>query len=435
MSNKSAAAVQSDALALLSASTAVSARVQRMRAEVAALVPALRDQSEAAERQRYVTHDISQRLGEIGVFDLGTPQEYGGLAAGARELVEILREVGRGDGSAGWLATTAANNHLLMAAYPEQAVKDVFGSGVTARGPRLVGASFFARKVGSARRTQDGWMVRGRWGFASGCRTADWGIVGVDLEGEGVTGRGLALLPREHYEIVDDWHTAGMAATASNTIITKEEVFVPEHRLFNLAEMPSRMSALRDRYSGRAFSWQDQSRMVVLTMNLAAVALGIGEGALECFQDMAPKRTPFNLPYATIADCPASQMGVGRARAQLDMARVTVECVADGVDRASENGLDFTASEATRLHMTLVMCIRQCVQAVAELEEALGTSAFALNNPIQRYHRDIRTLASHGAIRFDPLSEISGRDALGLPPHPMFAGGLPDTDKPKTTAQ
>ncbi|MGU7773518.1 acyl-CoA dehydrogenase family protein [Burkholderia sp. MR1-5-21] len=414
---------------LFSPDSTLSESAALMRREVAELVPALRAQADEAERQRSLTMDISKRLGEIGVFDLGTPMEFGGLAAGARDIVEVLREVGRGDGSAGWLAGTAANNHLLVVAYPDEAVREVFSTGRSLNGPRLVAASIFARQVGTARRVDGGWMIRGRWGFASGCRTAEWAMVGADFDGENGPARGLALLPRETYEILNDWNTAGMAGTASNTIVIENEVFMPAHRMFDLAELPARMDALKDRYQGAAFSWRDQARIVVITLNLAAVALGMAEGALECFVQQAPKRTPFNLPfYPTIADCPGAQISAGRSQAGIDVARGTVERVADGIDRLSAARLDLTQIEATRMHMELVFAIRLCSDAIADLESALGSAAFALANPVQRFHRDIRVLCSHGAIRFDPLAELSGRDALGRSEDKTFAGGLPNVE-------
>ncbi|MFD4509355.1 hypothetical protein [Streptomyces sp. NPDC058457] len=113
------------------------------------------------------------------------------------------------------------------------------------------------------------------------------------------------------------------------------------------------------------------------------------------------------------------------ALTRVDAARAVVERIADGIDRISAEGLDATPVEATRLHMDLVFSIRLSTEAIADAETALGSSAAVLSNPVQRYHRDVRVLASHGAIRFDPLAELTGRDALGRTVDPTFAGGLP----------
>lgn len=399
---------------------------RRISSRVAEFVPEMRARAVQAEQQRALVAEVSQRLADIGVFDCGTPAEYGGLASGARDLVEVLAAVGRGDGSAGWLAGTAANNHMLALVYPDETVREIFDDGVAPSGPRLVAASIFARQVGTARRVDGGWMMKGKWGFASGCRTATWAIVGADFTGnDGRPGRGIALIPRTAYEILDDWNVSGMAATSSNSIVTTEEVFVPERRFVDLAEMPSRMNGLKDRYSGVPYTWGEQARIVVITLNLAAVALGMAEGALECLVTQAPKRTPFNLPYPTIADSPGTQIVTGRVEAGVDAARAVVERVADGIDRISAESLDLDPVEATRLHMDLVFAIRLCAEAIADAETALGSSAAILSNPVQRYSRDIRVLQSHGAIRFDPLAELTGRDALGRNASAGFAGGLP----------
>lgn len=414
------------ALDALAPSAMLTDTARRMRDEVLELVPEMQKQGPEAERRRALTEEVTARLKEIGVWDLGTPVEYGGTAAGARDLVAVLEAVGKGDGSAGWLAQAAATNHNLVLAYSDEAIAEVFDGAADVPGPVLTGASVFARKVGHAVAVPGGWKVKGRWGFGTGCRTATWNMVGADFEKpDGTPGRGLALLPASSCRIIEDWEVTGMSATASNTIVADEEVFVRSDQFFDLREMPERMSGLRDRFTGGAFAWSSEARIVAITMNLAAVALGLAGGALESFLGSAPKRTPFNLPYPTIADSPAIQVVVGRSQAGIDVARAIIERVAEGIDEISADGSDFTPVEASRTHMDLVFAIRLCRDAIADLEEALGSSVAILSNPIQRAHRDLRVLASHGAIRFDPLAELTGKDALGRTFDPTFSGGLP----------
>lgn len=399
---------------------------RRMRDEVLEFVPEMQKLGPAAEQGRGLADEVNRQLKQIGVWDLGTPIEYGGTASGARDLVEVLEAVGRGDGSAGWLAQAAATNHNLVSAYSDEAVAEVFATSADVPGPRLVGASVFARQVGSAHAVSGGWNVKGKWGFATGCRTATWAMVGADyVKPDGTPSRGLALLPTSTCRIIEDWNVTGMSATASNSIVADEDVFIPADRFFDLHEMPDRMNGLHERFAGLAFGWPSEARIVAITLNLASVALGLAEGALESFLGSAPKRTPFNLPYATIADSPGTQIVVGRSQAAIDAARSVVQSIADGIDRNSLEGLDFTPIEASRTHMDLIFAIRLCRDAIADLEEALGSSVALLSNPIQRAHRDLRVLASHGAIRFDPLAELTGKDALGRNLDPTFSGGLP----------
>lgn len=400
---------------------------RRLRDEVVDLIPLLREQAPEAERLGALTDKTAAALSRVGVFDVATPVEFGGYALGARDLVEVIAAVGRGDGSAAWLASAVSGNHVMVLAYPQQAVDEVFADSKTWTGPLVVGASLFATRVGEARRVDGGWAVRGRWGFGSGCKHAAWAMVGVEVDNGGdAPARGQVILSRDQYRILDDWHVMGMSATSSNTLVADEEVFVPEHRFLRMADLPHRLDGLRGRYQGAGFLWGSQARVLAVTLATAANALGMGRGALECFADQARKRKPFNLPYATVADAASTQVTAGRARAMLNVAQAMIERHADAVDERSLCGQDFSEDEASEFHMDLIFAIRLCADAADALQVALGSSTISMSNPVQRFVRDLRVLSTHGAVRFDPMAEINGRDVLGLEQIRMFAGGLPN---------
>ncbi|WP_067671184.1 acyl-CoA dehydrogenase family protein [Nocardia miyunensis] len=398
---------------------------ERISRQVAELVPLMRQTAPEAERLGRLTLETVGALSAAGVFALTAPVELGGHAVGARDLLEVIATVGRGDGSAGWLAGTAAANNVLALAFPQQTVDEVFALADGWNGPLVVAASLFATKVGSARKVDGGWQVRGKWGFGSGCKHAAWAIVGVEFEDENGVGRGQALLSRDQYLILDDWKVMGMAATSSNSITAETEVFVPEHRFLRITDMPGLMNSLRGKYTGRGFTWSAQARVLAVTLANAANALGMARGAQDCLAEQAPARKPFNLPYPTVADMPSAQVTAGRVRAMINAAQAVLERHADAIDRRSEQGGDFTEDEANEVHMDLIFAIRLCVEAVDAILDALGSSAVSLRNPIQRFARDLRVLSTHGAMRFDPMAEINGRGVLGVEPFPMYAGGLP----------
>lgn len=400
---------------------------QRMRDQVIDLIPLLRDQAAEAERHRALTEETAAALSKAGVFDIATPVEFGGYALGARDMVEVLAAVGRGDGSAAWVASAASGNHVMVLAYPQQAIDEVFAGSNSWIGPLVAGASLFGTRVGKARKVDGGWAVRGKWEFGSGCRHAAWSLVGVEADaGDGVPARGQVILSRDQYRILDDWQVMGLGATSSNTLVVDEELFVPDHRFLSMADLPQRMNELRSKYQGAGFLWGAQARVLAVTLATAANALGMARGALECFADQAGRRKPFNLPYPTVADAASTQVTAGRARAALNVAQATIERHADAVDERSLCGEDFSEEEASEYHMDLIFAIRLCAEATDAVQIALGSSTVSLSNPIQRFARDLRVLSTHGAIRFDPMAEINGRDILGLEPFRMFAGGLPN---------
>ncbi|WP_211370443.1 hypothetical protein [Nonomuraea turkmeniaca] len=122
---------------------------------------------------------------------------------------------------------------------------------------------------------------------------------------------------------------------------------------------------------------------------------------------------------------PSTQVAAGTARAMINAVEATILGHADEVDRRALAGIEFTGAEESEITMDLVYAVRLCADAIDKLQLAIGSSTVSLKNPIQRFARDVRVLATHGAIRFDPLAELSGRPLLGLEPFPMFAGGVP----------
>jgi indole-3-acetate monooxygenase len=105
--------------------------------------------------------------------------------------------------------------------------------------------------VGAAARVTGGWKVTGTWPFASGRQNAEW-IGGTcvmmeggspidDSDGPGPTTR-FCLMPAEHWEIRDTWHTFGLRGTGSHHVALTD-VFVPDE---NFVEFPFGASFARD---------------------------------------------------------------------------------------------------------------------------------------------------------------------------------------------
>ncbi|WP_200306181.1 acyl-CoA dehydrogenase family protein [Streptomyces adelaidensis] len=389
------------------------------------LVPLLRRNALEGEEIGALTPETLQALHEAGMFKIMLPPEVGGDALGARDTVEVVSAVAEGDGSAAWTVFVTGGIRMLLN-FPEQTVEEVFKEVDTWVGPLAVGASVFSPVVGAARAVEGGFLVSGKWAFGSGCRHAAWAVVGVGYEdANGNPRRGMALLGREQYTILDDWKVMGLKGTSSNSIAVEEEVFVPEHRVLDMADLPATMERVRERYSGLAFRKGMRALMITTCLSNVAVALGMARGTLDCFVEQARVRKPFNLPYPTVADMQSTQVSAGTARAVINAAEAVILRHADEVDRRALAGEDFTAAEESEITMDLVYAVRLCAEAMDRMQHALGSSTVSLKNPIQRFVRDVRVLATHGAIRFDPMAEISGREVLGLEPLSMFGGGLP----------
>jgi indole-3-acetate monooxygenase len=396
---------------------------RKMRDEVAALAPLILKSAAESELIGSTTPQVLEALGAVGYFGISMPIEFGGAALGARDITEVITAASMADGSVGWMGFVAGGIRNLLT-FPERAIEDVFGQSRTWVGPLAVGASVFSPVVGDARIVDDGFMVKGKWFFASGCKHARWAVVGIGWDDRGAPRRGMAILSSDQYEIVDDWHVMGLKATSSNSITAREEVFVPAYRTILAADFPMAMEALRGRYQGLGYRTSGLGLMLVTCLSNVSIALGMAKGCLRFFIEQVKARKPFNLPYDTIADAPSTQVTAGYVHAMIGAAEAVIHRIADEVDRRALADQDFLPQEESLCTMELVYAANLCGEAIDKMQLCLGSSTVSLKNPIQRFARDVRVLLTHGAIRQDPSAEIAGRNVLGLPPLSMFAGGL-----------
>lgn len=398
---------------------------REIRDRVRELIPLIRSEALECERTGALTEPVLTALDSAGIYKLTIPLELGGLALGARDLVEVHAALGEADGSAGWSAFVGIGIRNLLA-FPTEVLDEIFAGVESWVGPLVVGASVFSTTVGDARKVDGGWLVKGFWPFGSGCKHAAWAVVGIAYDPALGSGRGMVVLEREQFEIVDDWHVMGLSGTSSNSLRVREEVFVPDHRFVDAAEFPARLDSVQSRYDGVAFRQGGLALMLATALANVSIALGMARGALAAVAEQTPTKKPFNLPYPNLAEMPTVQLRVGQAQAMIDTAAAVIEGYADQVDSRSLAGVPFTPVDESRISLAVAYAANLCADAIDLLQKAVGSSTVVRKNVIQRFARDVRVLITHGAIRLDPLCEINGRRVLGLPPFAMFAGGLPD---------
>ncbi|MGV1824380.1 oxidoreductase [Agrobacterium vitis] len=395
---------------------------RRIRDDILEMLPLLRKHAAESEQLGALAPATLAAVDRSGAFKITIPVELGGYALGARDAAEIVKALGQGDASAGWLVivSSAARNAL---GFDPKARDEVFAGIQDWVGPIMFGATVFAPKVGDGRKVNGGYMVKGKWSFGSGCKHAAWGAVGFEYDDptSGARLRAMGILSRDQYEIVDDWHVMGLQATNSNSVRADEEIFVPDYRVVHTNDLPRIMDSLKGKYSGLAFKHSPIGGMVAMTCTFTALAVGIAQGALDSFLEQAKKRPPFNLPYKTMSEMASIQMVAGKARAVINAANAVLWRHADEIDRRALAGEDFFPWNEPEITMDLVHQIHECLRVVDGLLLALGSSAVVLSNPLQRALRDIHVLATHGAFRIDPMAEINGRDMFGLEPFPMIA--------------
>lgn len=401
----------------------VSAAAAEIRDKIRAVTPLLREKAWESEKSTALVPEALAALNATGFFLFAVPEEMGGFALGARDIAEISAAAGYADGSAAWAGFVAGGVRTVLA-FDERAVSEVVSQAKDWVGPVVLGASIFSQATGGARKVDGGFMVKGTWRYGSGAAYAAWAIAGIEWLEADKPVRALALLKRDQYEKLDDWHVMGMAATASNSIQVQEEVFVPAYRVLMMDNLVEAFAAVRGRYSGLGYRMGPMSAMITVSITTISIALGMANGCIDCFVEQANRMVPFNLPYDSVAKTPSTQVVAGRTRAMVNAAEALIHRIANEIDSRAIAGTDFEPREEALLTNDLVYAGRLCGDAIDAIQVCLGSSTASLRNPIQRFLRDVRVLLSHGAIRQDPIAEITGRHVLGLEPFKMLAGGL-----------
>ena len=328
------------------------------------------------------------------VFSAMVPKEFGGGGVGHGAMCAFLRDL------AHYCSSTALalsmHQHLVAAAVynhrngrPGQKLLER----VAASEAVLVstGAADWMESNGSVERAEGGFRVTARKPFASGSPRGGVLVTSAPYE-DPLEGWQVLHFPvpfaAEGVSLADDWHTLGMRATGSQTVIL-DKVFVPEEAV-----------ALR-RPRGRFHpAWN-----VILTVAMPlimSVYTGVAEAAAVIARGQAAKRR----------DDPAVPYLLGELANALTAAQLATD---DMVRLAAD--LNFTMGR----DVTDAVLVRKTIaatQVIATVEKALevaGGAGFYRHLGLERLLRD-----AHGA-QFHPLPAkrqhlFTGRVALGLDP-------------------
>ena len=365
------------------------AQISRRRAE-------FESAGDKAEKDRTLPNEAVATLRYLGIFWLKTPAELGGTPLEPLDFCDVMEELAYTDTATAWTAMVGNGGSGTAGGWlPDEGARAVF----SAQRPRpLVVGTPGPRGVGHA--VRGGYVVSGRWGFASGIAQADWVIGGFRIP-EGDSGDGdrfmVAIVPREQAQVIDNWHVAGLQGTGSFDF-RLDDVFVPAERTF-----PRAASACR---GGALFH---QEAHVFLSNELPPLAVGIARRALDEMTAVASRTARF--PGGTaLSERAVFQAELGRARTRIAAARLAhrdavarayaVAARFGGTVSASDTALaDSGAREMEAAHIGVatasVYAVETCAAVVADLFRYGGGRVLSLTSPLQRYLRDLLATRQH----------------------------------------
>ena len=362
-------------------------------ARARALVPSLRERADAAEAGREMQKETLEDLHRTGLLRFHQPKRWGGMELPFVALFDVPAEVGRGCASTAWNVANLSVHHWMLALYDERAQEEVWS-----KNPDALIASGIAYPQGRGRRVDGGFVVSGLWNFSSGVDASDWNMLAVMVrDGDRVVDHRMCLVPRNEYEIVDDWHVLGMRSTGSKSV-KASEVFVPEHRALCMY-----LARGGSEFPGARVNSNPLYRVPLSALGshcLSAAGVGNAQAALDLTIEAIKERST-SYTAMRMRDFQAVQLRVGRAGAMVDAARLVIRTDCFDAERIAQEGRAPAMEDKLRFKRNVAWAMEQCTEAVDTLHALAGANGIYDRYPIQRLFRDQHALAAHIGFSWD----------------------------------
>ncbi|MDQ3759254.1 MAG: hypothetical protein M3331_04850 [Actinomycetota bacterium] len=346
-----------------------------------------------SERERTLAPEAAAALAASPIPSMLVPEALGGGERNPREMVGALDLIGRGDGSTAWCAMVAATSGLISAYVDQGFAREAFA-------PPGVSGGVYA-PMGRADRDGDGFVVSGRWPFASGCKHATTLMGGAIVQGESGPEVRMMVFPAAVAEIHDTWDVTGLRGTGSHDIEVSE-LNVPAGHSASLSDD-------HPHHDGPLYAFPPFG---LLALGIAGVALGIARGAIDDLVELAAAKRPGG-SMRTLAERSSAQASVARAEALVNSAGAYIGQAIEDAEAEADDVGELSPHYRAELRLAATHAARSAADAVDLMYEAAGGTAIYASSPLERRFRDIHTAKAHMMVSPQSL-ELAGRIRLGL---------------------
>jgi indole-3-acetate monooxygenase len=348
---------------------------------------------ERAEALRTLPADTVATLRSLGLFWLKTPAELGGTPLAPLDFCDVMEEAGYADTATAWTVMVGNGGTGTAGGWlPDAGARAVFPPGAPL--PLVMGTP---GPRGTGRPVAGGYLVSGRWPFASGCAHADWLIGGFrELSGSeelsgGVQEYGpgrvpgrlmVAIVPRSSATITDNWQVAGLQGSGSFDFALSE-VFVPAEFTFERAASACRGGALFH-----------QEAHVFLSNEVPPLCVGMARRAVDLMASLALGTARFP-GGPLVSDRAVFLKELGRAQTRVRAARaVHREAIASALAAAGASG-DTPPDVHLAVAAASTYAVETCTEVIFDLFRYGGGRVLSLSSPVQRYLRDAIAARQH----------------------------------------
>jgi 3-hydroxy-9,10-secoandrosta-1,3,5(10)-triene-9,17-dione monooxygenase len=370
------------------------------------LIPMLLEKATSVEKNRMVSKETIQAFVDAGFFKILQPARFGGWEMNPSVFYKLLMELGRGCCSSAWNMMILGIHQWEFGSMPEQACQDVWGAD-----DRTIIASSYP-PFGKVEEVEGGYRISGTWKTSSGCDHGQWAFLGglrKDADGK-VIDRLSMLVSADDYEIIDDWHTFGLAGTGSKSLLVKD-AFVPHHRVHSL---------IKYEYSERGSHYLYPFNQVFFGA-VSSLIVGMAQGGVdEYIRQMSVRTNTTDGNSAALSPYVKDRLGNAVVRVRTARARL-LQMMAESTEIVERRELVPTF-ERVHYMLDIARVGRECEEAVMLLFKATSARGIYLDNPLQRILRDVIAAANHITQNADDTAGMLGGYLLGQTLPPMIFG-------------
>ncbi len=340
--------------------------------------------------------ELLPKLAELGWMGVTFPPEYGGAGLSYVDYTLIIEELARVDGSVGLLVAahnSLCANHIYLAGTEEQKRKYLVP---LARGEKLGCWSLTEPEAGSdaggtrttAERRGDYWVLNGAKTFTTNSHYADVCVaMAVTDRSQGKHGISAFIIERgtPGFRLGKKESKLGLRASDTGEVIF-EDCRVP---LENCLGEPGR--GFRD-----SLTVLDGGRI-----SIAALAVGMAQGAFEAALQYARQRRQFGQP---IAKFQAIRFKLADMATEIEAAR--------GLTRRAAARADLGLPIARESAMAKLFAGEAAVRVANEAVQIHGGYGFIRDYPVEKYYRDVK-LCTIGEGTSEIQRLVIARELLG----------------------
>ncbi|WP_197603284.1 acyl-CoA dehydrogenase family protein [Acetobacter senegalensis] len=353
----------------------------------------------------HIPLDIIALMKGVGIFRASTPKLFGGSALEPAKFLQLVEKIATVDGSAAWVAGFGSANTYL-AALPVDTQRKIY---VNSPDQIFSGGLYPLQK---AHAVPGGWMVSGRWKFASGCMGADW--IGVGLKGDAVDTNTLissqpiiAVCPANEVEIIPNWNVVGMQGTGSHDTQVIDKFVSNEWTCLRGAK--ATIDEPLFRYPVLAYQAEVH----------AACSLGLARAALD--DAIASSRRFRTVPGVSgLGDRAYFRSALAHGEAELRSARLFFYDASRNAWETVLKGDPVSQHQSNLLRLSAAHAAHTGARVVQNVYRVVGMSAIHRENRLQHIVRDTMVVTQHASLN-DSIFEASGA---------LFSGTSPDFSYP-----